>query len=66
MMKIVCGQCHAHFEVESMDGARCPQCNASAGLELQLPSQFPIQAFGFLLLVCVGLALTAFALALLS
>lgn len=49
-----------------MDGARCPQCNASAGLELQLPSQFPIQAFGFLLLVCVGLALTAFALALLS
>lgn len=62
-MQVDCGRCHAHFEVESMQDARCPQCGASAGLEPRHAAQLPIQAFGLLLVVCVGLALTSLGLA---
>lgn len=63
-MQVDCGRCHARFEVESLEGAHCPQCGAGAGLEVHHASQLPIQAFGLLLFVCVGLAGTSLALAL--
>lgn len=63
-MKVDCGRCHTHFEVESMHEARCPSCGASAGLEVRHAAQLPIQAFGLLLAVCVGLAVFSLGLAL--